>query len=83
MLWNSAFGLYQSGSFPMSPVVPAKWELFLRELNLSDSEALEAISYPPNETATRIKSWVNRNYRSVFVPEIILQTMGIETGFDA
>jgi hypothetical protein len=68
----------------MGPVVPAKWELFLRELNLSDSGALEAISYPPpNETGTRIKNWVNRNYRNVFVPEIILQTMGIETGFDA
>ena len=74
---------WSSGKLPMEPVVPTKWEIFLRELNLSDSKALEAISYSPNETTTRIKNWVNRNYRNVFVPEIVLQTMGIETGFDA
>jgi len=60
-------------------VVPSQWELFLRGLKFSDREALEILQQRPSESSAKIRNWVNTHYRNVFVPESILELMGLET----
>lgn len=80
--YNKSFvsSLYSKGSLPIL-VEPSQWELFLRKLKLSDSEVLETLCFR-SRTSTKIKGWVRTHYRKVFVPEAILETMGIKTEFD-
>jgi hypothetical protein len=75
---NKAFGSYQSGSgCSIEPAIPARWDVFLKELNVTEMEAL-TILRSRSELTPRIRSWVMTNHRSAFVPEDFLMTLGIQ-----
>lgn len=79
MAYNKAFVSYRNkGIFPWEVVKPTQWELLLKELKLSDNDALKIVSSHSNETSKKIKKWVYNHYRILFVPENILEVMGID-----
>lgn len=71
---NSPFG--QTGHFPMWPVEPSRWEKFLKELKLTEPEALAMLE---SGSAPRLHGWIRKNHTSAFVPEAFLSAAGIDT----
>jgi hypothetical protein len=57
----------------LDEVVPTAWELFLKETKLTEKEA---IRHP------KARDWVRINCRRSFVPEAVLEAMGMDVSFD-
>lgn len=68
------------GTIMRAPVaiLPSNWELFLRSLRLSETDAHRILNERPDANFIKIKNWVSKNYRIVYVPESVLETFGLE-----
>jgi hypothetical protein len=57
---------------------PARWDLLLRELGLSDERAQAAVRAGDGATAKRISGWVHENYTRAFVPSWLISALRLE-----
>jgi hypothetical protein len=70
---------FASFTRPLTPdsVEKTKWELYLEELGLGDETAIHALRHGTG-AAAQIRAWVRTNCRQTFVPEDVLEVLGIE-----
>ena len=71
-------------NFPYAPPKPPQWDTLLHSLNITEPEALKMVQTRTgvSSVSSTLRNWIQCNYKLVFVPELFLKTMGIETGFD-
>ena len=77
---KNSFGSFVKRPFSPSPVEKTRWELYLEELGLEDETAIHALRYGTG-AAREIRAWVRANCRYAFVPEIVLEVLGVEVVF--
>jgi hypothetical protein len=73
---NPNWGAVNRGQL-IIPVQKTGWEKFIAEIGIQEHETLRVLS-SRNEKSASIRSWVNANCRSSFVPEPVLEMLGIE-----
>jgi len=63
----------QSSSSP----IPTAWELFLANEGVLESKCPSLLKCH-TEQSFAIRSWVLANYKTRFVPELVIQTLGLQ-----
>jgi hypothetical protein len=58
------------------PTGPSAWELFLLSVGVSESYCPQLLSGRTRKSRA-IRSWVQENYVKRFVPEYVLQALGL------
>lgn len=69
---------------------PTRWELLLREVGLTEEQALELLrtreemlEAAPLGMARRLRQWIRQHYTHAFVPEGLLDALGLRMNEDA
>jgi hypothetical protein len=62
---------------PNQAPVSTAWELFLANEGIPES-ACRSLLNRRTEEGCAIRSWVLANYRTRFVPELVIQTLGLQ-----
>jgi hypothetical protein len=57
-------------------IVPSAWDKLLREMQLSEAQALELLAKRKDKAARRITAFVMQNKDKKFIPELALITLG-------
>jgi hypothetical protein len=70
---------FASYTRPLS-VEKTKWELYLKELGLEDDTAIHALRHGTG-AAAEIQAWVRSNCTRTFIPEMVLEVLGVEMVF--
>ena len=60
-----------------APDVPTEWETFLRSVGVSEARVSKVVR-GDGEKAIKIRSWIRANAPRRFVPEKILDDLGIQ-----
>lgn len=74
---------FQMGKFQLECDVtytPSRWDLLLRELCLTEEQVLELVSSPRSTLdarSARIWSWAREHRLAAFVPEAVLDALGL------
>ncbi len=58
---------------------PTAWDLFLREIGLSEDQALMHAAFKGSSHHGNIRSWVCRHRPTRYIPEIMIEALGLAT----
>lgn len=82
--WHTAQAKFSSGAgAKVEPIVPTQWENMLRELAVTDEEAIELLEAKIDErgfaagTVTKLRAFVELHCLTRFIPEAALRSLGL------
>lgn len=74
-MWNTLSQSLQNNPLP----IPTAWELFLANEGISEAKCPSLLKQHTEESCA-IRSWVLANYKTRYVPELVIQTLGLQRG---
>lgn len=57
--------------------IPTAWELFLANEGISEAKCPSLLKQHTEESCA-VRSWVLANYKTRYVPELVIQTLGLQ-----